>query len=134
MSFETVIEVDNHHIDHLNHLNHVETVRFIEQGRSDWLQMCGLYTLGVETIDGPPRYESVVVNINYNYRRECMLGELLRITTQPQHLGHKSYHLRHEIIKPDGSIAFDGQVISVVMDLTTRDIVLVPNCIARHFS
>jgi len=127
MSFETVIEVDNHHIDHLNHLNHVETVRFIEQGRSDWLQMCGLYTLGVETIDGPSRYGSVVVNINYNYRRECMLGEL-------QHLGHKSYHLRHEIIKPDGSIAFDGQVTSVVMDLTTRDIVPVPDCIAKHFS
>ncbi|HIA17969.1 MAG TPA: acyl-CoA thioesterase, partial [Planctomycetaceae bacterium] len=77
---------------------------------------------------------SVVVNINYNYRRECMLGELLRITTQPQHLGHKSYHLRHEIIKPDGSIAFDGQVTSVVMDLTTRDIVPVPDCIAKHFS
>ena len=134
MSFETVIEVDKRHIDHLNHLNHVETVRFIERGRSDWLQMCGLYTLGVETNDGPPRYGSVVVNIIYNYRRECMLGEQLHITTHPQHLGHKSYRLRHEIIKPDGSIAFDGQVISVVMDLTTREIVPVPECMARHFS
>ena len=134
MAFETVIEVDKRHIDYLNHLNHVETVRFIEQGRSDWLQMCGLYTLGVETIDGPSRYGSVVVNINYNYRQECILGELLRITTQPQHLGHKSYRLRHEMIKPDGSIAFDGQVISVVMDLTTRGIVRIPDCIAQHFA
>ena len=64
MLFETVIEVDKRHIDHLNHLNHVETVRFIEQGRSDWLQMSGLYALGVETIDEPSRYGSVVVNIN----------------------------------------------------------------------
>ena len=134
MSFETIIEVDNRHIDHLNHLNHVETVRFIEQGRSDWLQMCGLDALGVETINGPPRYASVVVNINYNYRLECSLGERLRITTKPEHIGNKSYRLRHQIIKPDGSIAFDGQVISVVMDLTTRDIVPVPDCIAKHFS
>ena len=134
MSFETVIEVDKRHIDYLKHLNHVETVRFIEQGRSDWLKMCGLYALGVETIDGPPRYASVVVNINYNYRLECSLGELLCITTKPEHIGNKSYRLRHQIIKPDGSIAFDGQVISVVMDLTTRDIVPVPDCMARHFS
>ena len=134
MSFETVIEVDKRHIDYLNHLNHVETVRFIEQGRSDWLQMCGLDTLGVETINGPPRYASVVVNINYNYRLECSLGECLRITTKPEHIGNKSYRLRHEMIKPDGSIACDGQVISVVMDLTTRNIIQVPDCIAQHFS
>ena len=134
MSFETVIEVDNHHIDHLNHLNHVETVRFIEQGRSDWLHMCGLDELGVETIDDPSRYGSVVVNINYNYRLECSLGDILRITTHPEHIGNKSYRLKHEIIKPDGLNAFDGQVISVVMDLTTRNIIQVPDCIAQHFA
>ena len=133
MSFETIIEVDKRHIDHLNHLNHVETVRFIERGRSDWLQTCGLYSLGIETNDGPPRYGSIVVNINYNYRQECLLGEQLRITTHPERLGHKSYYLQHEIIKPDGSIAFDGRAISVVMDLSTRDIVPVPECVARHF-
>ena len=96
--------------------------------------MSGLDSLGVETIDGQSRYGSVVVNINYNYRQECILGELLRITTQPQHLVHKSYRLRHEMIKPDGSIALDGQVISVVMDLTTRNIIQVPDCVARHFA
>ncbi len=133
MAFETKIEVGKCHIDQLNHLNHVETVRFLERSRSDWLQMCGLDTVGIETVDGSPRYGSVVVNINYNYRDQCMVGDRLIITTQPEFLGNKSYRLHHKIIRPNGSLALEGTATSVIMDLSTRAIIKVPTCIARHF-
>ena len=74
----------------------------------------------------------MVVNINYNYRRECFLGERLRVMTRGQRLGRKSFTLGHEIIKPDGAIALQGAATSVIMDLDSRVIVTVPECVASQ--
>ncbi len=132
MKFETIIKVGEEHVDRMEHANHVEIVRFAERGRTDWLRTCGLYS-NSDDDSALKFYGSVVVSINYNYRRECLLREELRIVTQPEHLGHKSYRIFHEIIKPDGSIAFDGKVTSVIMDIRTREIIKIPDCVARCF-
>ena len=72
------------------------------------------------------------MNINYNYRLECFLGERLRILTRPGSRGRKSFVLAHEIVKPDGSVAIDGEATSVIFDLRTRETLLVPERVARH--
>ena len=74
MESETVIEVTKAHTDELDHLNHVEAVRYLETAREDWFKDCGLYgEAGFDYTLSP-----IVVNINYNYRLECFLGERLR--------------------------------------------------------
>lgn len=88
---------------------------------------CGLYS------GSPRRYNSVVVNINYDYRRECFIDEELSVVTRPERMGAKSIVLSHQIIKPDGGIAVSGKATSVVMDMQERTIILVPDCVATHF-
>ncbi len=122
---ETIIEVLESDCDRLGHLNHVQAVRMLERARGHWYAANGLRDAG-------RNYVPVVVNINYNYRRECFLGERLRVMTRGQRLGRKSFTLGHEIIKPDGTIALQGAATSVIMDLDSRVIVTVPECVASH--
>ena len=127
MEGSTTITVTEAHCDELGHLNHVEAVRCLERARSDWYRECGLSDGGAG-----PSFGTVVVNIDYNYRLECFLGERLTVVTRPVSMGTRSFTLAHEIVKPDGRIAIDGQCTSVIMDLAERSIVPVPECLAVH--
>ena len=127
MRTETTIVVTQQHTDELGHLNHVAAVRILEQARDEWYQVCGLYS------DAAAPYGTVVVNINYDYRHECFVGQALRVVTQPQRIGTKSIVLSHQILKPGGEIAISGTATSVVMEMQKRTIVAVPDCVAIHF-
>lgn len=129
METETIIEVTDADVDGLGHLNHVQAVRYLERARNEWLAACGLYEPSVGA-----RYASVVVNINYNYKRECFLGDRLVVRSRPETMGTKSYTLSHEIVRPDGEIAIAGQATSVIMDMNQRSIVAVPACMAVHLA
>ena len=125
---ETIIEVTAAHTDNLGHLNHVAAVRYLEQARYEWYAACGLFAAE------QGRFGTVVVNINYDYRRECFLGERLRVTSRGLSMGSKSMVLAHEIVKPDDEVAVEGRATSVVMDLSTRRIIPVPACVAQHLT
>ena len=128
MQIETVIEVAEADTDSLGHLNHVTAVRYLERARYEWYQACGLFE------SGQGRLGTVVVNIDYDYRRECFLGERLRISSRGVSMGTKSIVVAHRIVKPDGEVAVEGRATSVVMDLEARRIVPVPACVARHLA
>ena len=121
------ITVTDAHCDELGHLNHVEAVRYLERARARWYRDCGLFDPGGEHSLG-----TVVVNIDYNYRVECFVGERLKVTTRPVSMGTRSFTLAHAITKPDGRTAIDGRCTSVIMDLTVRSIIPVPACLAAH--
>lgn len=128
MQTETIIEVTEAHTDSLGHLNHVAAVRYLEQARYGWYEACGLF--GGEH----GQLATVVVNITYDYRRECFLGERLRVTSRGLSMGTKSMVIAHEIVKPDGEIAIEGRATSVVMDLSARRIIPVPVCVAQYLA
>ena len=121
------ITVTQDHCDELGHLNHVEAVRYLERARGRWYRECGLFDTVSEHSLG-----TVVVNIDYNYRAECFVGERLKVTTRPVSMGTRSFTLEHAIIKPDGRTAIDGRCTSVIMDLAERSIIPVPECLAVH--
>ena len=121
------ITVTQDHCDELGHLNHVEAVRYLERARGRWYRECGLFDTVSEHSLG-----TVVVNIDYNYRAECFVGERLKVTTRPVSMGTRSFTLEHAIIKPDGRTAIDGRCTSVIMDLAERSIIPVPQCLAVH--
>jgi YbgC/YbaW family acyl-CoA thioester hydrolase len=128
MQTETIIEVGEAHTDSLGHLNHVAAVRFLEQARYEWYAACGLFDVS------QGRLGTVVVNISYDYRRECFLAERLRVMSRGLSMGTKSMVVAHEIVKPDGEIAIEGRATSVVMDLFARQIIPVPPCVAQHLA
>lgn len=126
---QIIIEVEEAHTDDLGHLNHVQAVEYLERAREDWYVRCGLWDSESER-----RLGTVVVNIDFNYRRECFLGERLTVVTRPETMGRKSFVLAHEIIKSSGDIAVEGQATSVIMDLDAREAISVPPCLAENFS
>ncbi len=126
VELETIIAVCKSHCDRLGHLNHGQAVKFLERARRDWYWSCGLWA------EGRARYGVMVVNLNVNYRRECFLGERLRVMTRVHAIGRKSFTLAQRVVKPDESVAIDAEATSVVMDLESRSTILVPSCIAAH--
>ena len=131
MQFVSITRVQQKHVDELGHLNHVAAVDILQYARDDWYREAGLWE--GRPWSGDENLATLVLNININYRAECFLDEELRIVTQPLHCGRKSYALAQEIIKPDDSVAIDGVVTSLVMDMERRQTLPVPDCMARYF-
>lgn len=116
-------------IDVNRHVNNAKYVEYLEWGREDWYERNGLpydrlLELGAVT---------VAVNLNLNYRRECLQGESLVVTTRAERLGRSSFVLRQEIRNRDGALAADANVTLVTIDPETRKSRSVPDELARAF-
>ncbi|WP_127533332.1 acyl-CoA thioesterase [Paenibacillus kobensis] len=103
-------------IDVNGHVNNAKYLEYLEWGRDEWYEANALsYDVlkehGVQT---------VTVNININYRKECRQGDRLTVTTEPQSIGRSSYVLLQRIVNDQGELCADAQVTSVTMDVETR--------------
>ncbi len=132
MQFVSKTPVQQKHVDELEHLNHVAAVDILQYARDDWYTAAELWDGRSWSVD--EILATIVLNININYRQECFLDEALEIVTRPMHRGNKSFTLAHEIIKPDGTVAIDGSVTSVIMDMQQRQTLPVPDSLARYFT
>ena len=123
------IRVGEEHLDSLGHVNHAEFVRMLEGARSDFYRRCGL------PIDGengaPARIGTVVVNLNVDFRAECLAGDRLEVRTRGIRRGRTSFTLEQHITRLDGTPVVDARSTSVVMDLATREVIPVPESLAR---
>ena len=124
------VKVTAAQVDDLGHLNHVFAVQLLEYARDDWYAEAGLWE--GRRWSGDEKLATLVLNINFNYRAECFLDEALRIITRPLERGSKSFTLGQQIIKIDDSIAVEGTVTSLVMDMEQRRSLPVPGCLARY--
>ena len=83
MSSELELTVRSTEIDVNGHVNNAKYLEYLEWGREDWYERAGLdyaafLEMGIQT---------VTVNININYRRECVQGERLIVHTEPLRAG-----------------------------------------------
>ena len=63
----------------------------------------------------------VVVNININYRRPAVLGDLLTVTSHVQQINGKSGVLSQVVtLEPEGQVVADALVTFVCIDLKTQ--------------
>ena len=131
MQIVSTTRVQQKHVDELGHLNHVAAVDILQYARDDWYREAGLWEGRPWSAD--ENLGTLVLNININYRAECFLDEELKVVTRPLHRGNKSYALAQEIIKPDGTVAIDGVVTSLIMDMAQHQTLPVPDCMARCF-
>ena len=126
---ELELEVSVTDIDNLGHVNNARFLEYLEQGRVGWYNQCGLF----HELSPGQRLGTVVVNINVNFRAECFQGECLRVITRPRSRGEKSYLLYQEIRNADNHLVTEAEVTSVVMDLDTRQSVVIPAVLTDHF-
>jgi thioesterase-3 len=113
---QTQIKVRGFHIDVYQHVNNARYLEFLEEARWD----------GLENTDSFQWMSSrniafVVVNININYRRPAVLGDLLTITSHIQQLNGKSGVLSQAVtLEPEGEVVADAQITFVCIDLKTQ--------------
>lgn len=128
---ETALEivVRSTEIDVNGHVNNAKYLEYLEWGREEWYERNGLHYevflgMGVQT---------VTVNINVNYRKECRQGDRLVVKCRPEKVGNKSYVLKQEIVNQKGELCADALVTSVTMDSETRKGREVPEELRRLF-
>ncbi|CFQ40319.1 acyl-CoA thioesterase [Yersinia alsatica] len=112
----THIKVRGFHIDVFQHVNNARYLEFLEEARWEWL-------------DGEPAAQwmaenqiaFIVVNININYRRPSVLGDLLRIDSQLLKLNGKSGVMKQTItLEPDSIPVADAELTFVCIDLRSQ--------------
>lgn len=131
MEYTSIGRVEAKHVDDLGHLNHVYALELLEYARDDWYAAADLWD--GRKWSGAESLQTLVLNVNFNYRLECFLDEELKIVTSPHSRGTKSFVLKQEIIKPDGRVAIDGTATSLVRDAALGKTIPVPECLARYF-
>lgn len=116
-------------IDVNGHVNNAKYLEYLEWGREEWYEAIDMHydrfkQMGLQT---------VTVNININYRKECRQGERLTIITRPYSIGNTSYVLKQEIYNQYGELCADALVTSVTMDIQSRKSRHVPEQLRSYF-
>ncbi|GLX67558.1 acyl-CoA thioesterase [Paenibacillus glycanilyticus] len=124
------IVVRSTEIDVNGHVNNAKYLEYFEWGREEWYEQCGL---SYETF-GDMDIQTVTVNINVNYKRECKQGDKLIVTCEPEQIGRSSYVLKQEIRDENGEVRADAFVTSVTMDRSTRKSREAPADLRKFFS
>lgn len=84
-AMQTQIKVRGYHLDVYQHVNNARYLEFLEEARWDGLENSESFLwLTAHNI------AFVVVNININYRRPAVLGDVLTVTSEVQQLNGKS--------------------------------------------
>lgn len=125
------LQVTEAHLDSLGHVNNARYFEFFEAGRCTWYEECGLVKAYRD--GGFANGDTVVVNANCDFLAECRLGEKLTVLTWPQRLGTKSFAVLQRLMKADDTISAEAVVTSVVMDLDTRQAVVLPRTLEQFF-
>ena len=106
---QTQIKVRGYHLDVYQHVNNARYLEFLEEARWDGLESsAGFQWMSAHHI------AFVVVNININYRRPAVLGDLLTVTSKVQQLNGKSGVLSQVVtLEPEGQVVADALITFV---------------------
>lgn len=113
---QTQIKVRGYHIDVYQHVNNARYLEFLEEARWEGLESSeGFQWMTANNI------AFIVVNININYRRPAVLGDLLTITSKVQQLNGKSGVLNQVVtLTPEGEVVADALITFVCIDLRSK--------------
>ncbi|WP_455816988.1 acyl-CoA thioesterase [Pseudomonas cerasi] len=113
---QTTIKVRGYHLDVYQHVNNARYLEFLEEARWAWLEES-------EAFHWMNKREMafVVVNININYRRPAVMGDVLIIDSQLMSLGGKSGVIDQRVsLQSDGSAIADALLTFVCIDLHSK--------------
>ncbi len=82
---QTQIKVRGYHLDVYQHVNNARYLEFLEEARWDGLENSPAFQWMMEK-----NIAFVVVNININYRRPAVLGDVLTVSSKLEQLNGKS--------------------------------------------
>jgi len=113
---QTQIKVRGFHLDVYQHVNNARYLEFLEEARWDGLENNESFKWMTAN-----NIAFVVVNININYRRPAVLGDVLTVTSHVQQINGKSGVLSQSVtLNPEGHMVADALVTFVCIDLKTQ--------------
>lgn len=113
---QTLIKVRGYHLDVWQHVNNARYLEFLEEARWAWLDKGEFFRWMSER-----GLALVVVNININYRRPAILGDVLNIDCQLVTLGNKSGTIAQQVsLASDGAEIADALLTFVCIDIKTQ--------------
>lgn len=112
----TTIKVRGYHLDVYQHVNNARYLEFLEEARWQWLEEVSAFNWLREQ-----QLAFVVVNININYRRPAVLGDVLAIDSEIKQLNGKSGIIAQRVML-DGSdtLVADAALTFVCIDLRSQ--------------
>ena len=112
----TTIKVRGYHLDVYQHVNNARYLEFLEEARWQWLEDAGAFTwLKAQQL------AFVVVNININYRRPAVLGDVLTICSEITQLNGKSGIIAQRVVLAGSeTVVADATLTFVCIDLRTQ--------------
>lgn len=113
---QTTIKVRGYHLDVYQHVNNARYLEFLEEARWQWLEEAGAFNWLQEQ-----QLAFVVVNININYRRPAVLGDVLAIHSEITQLNGKSCIITQRVtLEGSETLVADAALTFVCIDLRTQ--------------
>ena len=113
---QTTIKVRGYHLDVYQHVNNARYLEFLEEARWEWLEEAEAFHWLQEQ-----KLAFVVVNININYRRPAVLGDVLVIDSEITQLNSKSGIIAQRVLLAgQETVVADAALTFVCIDLRTQ--------------
>lgn len=113
---QTTIKVRGYHLDVYQHVNNARYLEFLEEARWQWLEEVEAFHWLLEQ-----KLAFVVVNININYRRPAVLGDVLAIDSEITQLNGKSGIIAQRVLLAGHeTVVADAALTFVCIDLRTQ--------------
>ncbi|WHQ74695.1 YbgC/FadM family acyl-CoA thioesterase [Pantoea sp. Lij88] len=113
---QTTIKVRGYHLDVYQHVNNARYLEFLEEARWQWLEEVEAFHWLQEQ-----KLAFVVVNININYRRPAVLGDVLTIDSEITQLNGKSGIIAQRVLLAgQETVVADAALTFVCIDLRTQ--------------
>ncbi|WP_434745168.1 acyl-CoA thioesterase [Candidatus Pantoea rara] len=117
---QTTIKVRGYHLDVYQHVNNARYLEFLEEARWQWLEEVEAFHWLQEQ-----KLAFVVVNININYRRPAVLGDVLTIDSEITQLNGKSGIIAQRVLLAgQDTVVADAALTFVCIDLRTQKAVV----------
>jgi acyl-CoA thioester hydrolase len=128
--FSVRVSVRGYETDTQGHLNQAVYLNYAEHARWSLLQAAGisqarLVAQGV----GPVALETTI-----RYLRELLAGDEVDVTCAFEWSGGKTFRIRQEIRKTDGTLAAEVTAVGGLMDLTARKLVADPAAVFKELT
>ena len=112
------IKIRGYHIDHFQHVNNARYLEFLEEGRWHYSEKNNLISIFHQK-----GISHVTVNININYKRSAVVGEILRIETSVIKKNRKSVTMLQQVFLNDtDTLIADAQVTNVFLNINSGNV------------
>ncbi|MGW1594359.1 acyl-CoA thioesterase [Streptomyces sp. NPDC002343] len=128
--FSVRVTVRGYETDTQGHLNQAVYLNYAEHARWSLLQAAGISQAGlVGRGVGPVALETTI-----GFRRELLAGDEVDVTCAFEWGEGKTFRIRQEIRKTDGTLAAEVTAVGGVMDLTQRKLVADPRAVFKELA